>query len=257
MMVTALSSFLFLILVALLLVLALKNILPARRLKLRIHLTWRMSLSLAGLYLGILILLVPVSCLLPRDAFFQPDESGIQADLLGPSPIESLFVDSTPLTGDLANQPGFYRNGFFTFRAEGDNADKLLLQCDPNIYYTANTIFLEKKKSDDGEIEVHSYAGPQLINNMDCTKQILPPAISYKDGILSIAPATQQRLTFIQFNTDFTVRQFQARAEATPNMNSFSTMSGNKIIYIRIPKSMEIDIGPENSDDQIHLLHNE
>lgn len=206
--------------------------------------TWRRSFIVAGIYLGILILTVPIFYMLPKEGLNKLENRN-QAETISQNAIDDLF-NHIPLKGDLDKQPGLYRNGNYTFKVD---TKKLAFNGSAN---ANNQIFVERKNVDGGEIEVSTYAETHTVGNVDFTKLILPPVISYKNGMLSINSANQQQLDFKQFNSDFTVAQFKNLTLGAGNGVSSSFGLGWKIIYIRIPKSMVLDKG--KYDGQIQML---
>jgi len=89
------------------------------------------------------------------------------------------------------------------------------------------------------------------VGGIDFTKLILPPAVSLQKGTLSITAASPQRLDFKQFKADVLVDQFK-----TQNMRNLYTgrvSFGFQIIYIRVPKSLEINEG--KYANQIQMLN--
>lgn len=234
-------NFILLPLLILLIVIILRDIVPMIRSKISVFVTWRRSLIVAGIYLGILILIVPILYVLPNEGLNKLGENWSQGEIMSQNPITDLL----PLKGDLDKQPGLYRNSNHTFKVD---AKKLAFNESVN---GNNQIFVERKDVDDGEIEVSTYAATHTVGNVDFTKLILPPVTSYKDGMLSIKSANQPRLNFNQFNSDFTVAQFKNLTKGVGNGRSSSFGFGWKMIYIRVPKSLEIDEGNYNGQIQI------
>ena len=232
-------------LLILLIVVVLRNIMPIIRHKISTFVTWRRSFIVAGIYLGVLILIVPILYMLPNQGLSKLAENKTQTEMLSQNAISNLN-NHLPLEGDLAKQPGLYRNSNYTFKVD---TKKLAFNGSTN---TNNQIFVERKDVDDGEIEVSTYAATHTVVNVDFTKLILPPVISYTKGMLSIKSANQQQLDFKQFNSDFTVAQFKNLTKGVGNAVSSGFGFGWKMIYIRVPKNLEIDKG--KYDGQIQML---
>jgi len=209
--------------------------------------TWKRSIILAGSYLGILILLVPMLYLLPNEGFANliEDRNQAEAQSFNTLSFEALtdLTNHLAFTGDFDQQKGIYKNSNHIFKVD---TKKLLFNASAN---SIVKIFVERKDVDDGEIEVRTYVATQSIGTINFTTLMLPPAISYKNGTLSFMSADRQSLDFRQFNSDFTVAQFKKLNKVVGN-----GMSSNfewKIIYIRVPKSLEIDKGAYNGQIQI------
>lgn len=232
-------------LLILLIVVILRDIVPMLRRKISAFVTWRRSLIVAGIYLGILILILPILYMLPNEGLNKLGENWSQGETMSQNAI-SVLLNQIPLKGDLDKQPGLYRNSHHTFKVD---TKKLAFNGSAN---GNNQIFVERKDVDDGEIEVSTYAATHTVGNVDFTKLILPPVTSYKDGMLSIKSANQQQLNFNQFNSDFTVAQFKNRTKGVGNGLSSSFGFGWKMLYIRVPKSLEIDKG--NYNGQIQMI---
>jgi len=191
-------NFILLPLLILLVVVVLRDILPLIRLKISPFFTWKKRLIAAGIYLGILILIVPIFYMLPNEDLNKSGENRNQPAIFSQKVINDLH-SHIPLKGDLAKQPGLYRNSNYTFKAD---TKKIAFNRSAN---ANDLIFVERKDVEDGEIELSTYAANQTVGDIDFTKLILPPVISYQNGMLSIKSANQQRLDFRQFKPDFTV----------------------------------------------------
>jgi len=239
-------SVIILPLLLLLIVIVLRDIVPILRLKISAFVTWRRSFIVAGIYLGILILIVPILYRLPNEGFNELRENKNQAETetISHNTINDL-LNHIPLKGDLDKQAGFYRNSNNTFKVD---TGKLGFNGSANANYQ---IFVERKDVDDGEIEISTYTATHTVGNADFTKLILPPVISYKNGMLSIKSANQQRLDFKQFNADFTIAQFKNETWGIGSDVSSGFGFGWKMIYLRVPTSLEIN--KENFNDQIQI----
>ncbi|MDR3601507.1 MAG: hypothetical protein P4L49_13680 [Desulfosporosinus sp.] len=206
--------------------------------------SWRRGFISAGIYLGILIILVPILYLLPDEGFIKLNEAKNQAETeTKPQTIINDWYNYLPFVGDLEKQKGLSKNSSHTFKVD---AEELAFNGSSNINIQ---IFVERKDVDDGEIEVDTYSTTQSIETIDFTKLVLPPVISYENGTLSFKSANRQNFDFKYFKPDFTVAQFD-----NPKMgieNGTSSSFGWNIIYIRVPKSLKIDETPHNVRIQI------
>ena len=207
---------------------------PKIRSKIGSIITWKRSLILAGIYLGILCMSVPILYLLPDKGFIKLVENSNEV-------VNHQFL----LEGDLDKQPGLYKSSSYTFKVD---TNKLTFNVADNM---ANyRILVERMGADDGVIEVYTYVSTQLTGGIDLTKLVLPPIIKFQQGMLSLESNKQQRLDFKQFNTDFTAEQLKDlnRVNGKGTLNQF----GEKFIYLRVPKYMELDKG--NYDGQIQMI---
>jgi len=208
-------------------------------------LTWRRNLILAGVYLGILILLVPMLYMLPNNDFTKLMEDRNQAEK---TISQNSFTDlnnNLPLVGDFDQQNGLYKNSSHTFKVD---TTKLAVIVDERMTGDYQ-IFVERKSVDDEEIEISTFVTtqPPLKGSLDFTKLISPPTITFQKDTLSLMSASRQTVDFTQFNADFTVDQFKKH-----NYGGASANFGQNVIYIRVPKSLELDKGKYS--DQIQVL---
>lgn len=238
-----------LLIVLIIAIITIAFIVPTIRAKINICKTWKGSFILTGLYLGVLILMVPMLTVLPDNNYINLAEDS-DRDLAFTSQDLILNVDfANHLTEEsLDKHQGFYKISSQTFKADTNKLSFLLYDSSNNGRYR---IFVEQKEVDDGEIEVSAYATTQLAGGVDFTKLMLPPVISFQKGTLSFKSPSRQSLEFKQFKNDFTLDQFKLQ-----NHGISMGMSGNlggEVIYIRVPKSLEIDKGMY-SDDQIQMI---
>ncbi|WP_156146219.1 hypothetical protein [Desulfosporosinus sp. I2] len=204
---------------------------------------------MAGLYLGLLIILVPTLYMLPDKSFVKLMDDKDQAIVLSQDAISSMY-QHLPLAVNLDTQQGIYRLSSQTFKVD---TKQLSFNIDGAINSGNHQIFVERKDVDDGEIEVSTYEATQLVGGIDFTKLILPLTVSYQNGTLSFRSAGRQTFDFRQFNPDFTVNQF--KGQTFWDLNRGSSIFSGQIIYLRVPKSLEIDQGKYN--DYIRMLNGE
>lgn len=197
---------------------------------------WRRSFILAGIYLGILIISVPTLYLLPDKGLIKLAETSKEAVKL-----QSL------LEGDLDKHLGLYKNSSQTFQMD---TNKLTFNVVANM--GSYRILVERKEVDDGKIEVCTYAETQMTMGIDVTKLVQPPTITLHKGLLVLGSSQQQRLEFKQFNLDFTAEYLQNQKRSEKAM--FSDF-GVKVIYIRVPKGIDIDKGNYDYGEQIQIIN--
>jgi hypothetical protein len=209
-------------------------------------LTWKRSFILAGLYLGVLILMVPILSLLPDKGNIKLIDNRVEAFGLSQSIIREFgYFNHLPTEESLDKQQGLYKISSNTFNIDR-NTNKISF-----ILQGRYQIFVEQKDVDDEKVEVSTYATTQLAGGIDFTKLMLPPVISLEKGTLSIKSPSRQTLEFKQFKNDITIDQF--KLQNFGNFVGMHTSFGEQVIYIRVPKSVAIDKGM-NSDDQIQVI---
>lgn len=226
------SLFLLVIVIALFYLLA-KGLWP----RITRRLTWKNNLISAGIYFVLLLLLlVPLSALLPKDDFVRSSKVGDKELLITQAPRE-WSVDSQkyhiPSDGRFEEQSGLYKNSSQTFQAD---TNLITLESSANTGY--QPIYIERKDSDDGVIEVSSYVAPHYTDSIDFTRIVSPPRISFEKGILTIEAPSQQILQFKSLSDSFTVNQFKQKDQNT--REGHSSVFGGKAVFIRIPKNLEI-----------------
>lgn len=235
-------SILLLPFLLLLIFIVIRYILPMIRLKMYAFITWRKSLILACIYLGILILLVPILYVLPNKGFMKSIGTPSQFNIISQIEIAD-WLANLPEEGDFPKQPGIYNNSSNTYKVD---SKKLAIEGFSKGHYQ---IFVGRKTVDDGEINVSSYIATHSADYIDFTKLVLPPTSTYKNGTLFLKPANYQTFDFKQFSSDFTVKQFKTRAMEAEN--GMTLVFGWKVVYIRVPKSMEIDLSQTNVQIQM------
>ena len=206
-------------------------------------LSWRGNLIFSGIYLAVLLAAVPIFYALPKEGFSKLVNHNNQAQELAQNTLSALYNNHLPPGGNLDNHSGLYKNSSHTFSIDTNSIDtkKLIINEVPPA--GSQPVFVTRKKVDDGKIEVSTYIAPQIDNTIDFTKLVLPPIITYQNGTLSL-DAPHQSLNFIQFNPDFMVNQFKKQNPGR-YANSYISL-GQTIVYIRIPKSLEIGNDPNN-----------
>ncbi len=207
-------------------------------------LSWKKTLILAGLYLGILITLVPILYLLPDEAFIKQVNNKDQSIRTSQNLMNALYSHQIPAEVDLAKMEGIYKNSSNSFKLDSNK-----LSFNIQVSMGSRHVFVERKPVDDGEIDISTYVTAQYMGEVNFTHQITPPTFTFHNGTLSLIAPGYQTLMFRQFNADFTVDQFKKQNSAIPGM---STNFGGQIIYIRVPKSLLIDGG--QYPDQIQMV---
>ncbi|HEY5561081.1 MAG TPA: hypothetical protein VIK72_04855 [Clostridiaceae bacterium] len=107
----------------------------------------------------------------------------------------------------------------------------------------ANNILIGERKSiDDGKIEVINYSINSSYHGINFTDIIKPSNVTLSNNNLFLNdvsnPPTPIKIN--QFSLDFTLNQF-AKVNPTSDLTDTSPFFSMKIIYIKIPKSLQID----------------
>lgn len=200
---------------------------------------WKNNLLLAGVYLAVLILLVPLALVLDQGGGLGSGSSTgkellteAPSNLAGPG-----WERQVPMDGHFEELEGYYKNSSQTFQAEGP---QLKIKTDGAPEY--GQIFLERKDSADGLIEVstyvaHHYARSNYAKSIDYTKLVAPPQISLEKEILRIEAPPKQKLVFQEFSDSFIVSQFK---EGVQNNYGGMMAFGEKGILIQVPSDLEV-----------------
>lgn len=198
---------------------------------------------MSGLYLGILIMAVPILYLSFKDGTNEYIEDRNRAVTIAQNTMDKLYNQNLTGKENLDNLPGIYKNSSHTYQIE---TKKLSFNIPSNsgIY----PILIARKNVDDGTIEVCTYITTQFVGEVDYTKYVSPPIVTFQNGTLSFEP-THQSLHFIQCNADFTVNQF--KNPYREDENGLSNTFGDKIVFIRVPKNAEID----NGENHIQIIN--
>lgn len=99
-------------------------------------------------------------------------------------------------------------------------------------------VWIERKDSNDGKIEVRSYVTPHLVEHVDFSAKIRPPVISLEGNKLQIQPPARYTLDLKTFKDNFISAQFRGSSPAESFGNT--TVFGRQIIYLRIPAGMKV-----------------
>lgn len=89
---------------------------PIIRTRISDLITWKRSVIFAGLYLGVLILLVPMLYSLPDKGFIRLIDNSDQANTLSRNLISALYDQNNHLPRNLDKQEGIYKSSSHTFK---------------------------------------------------------------------------------------------------------------------------------------------
>lgn len=133
----------------------------------------------------------------------------------------------------------------FTFEQQRLQMDVVPQQSDPLL--TA----IERKKENDGEVEVIYYTTPLIIEGMEITDYTPSLDIELTEQALQLKLANPVELQFRAFQNEFAIAQF---TEQDYWMNA-AIIRPEQLLYVRIPKGMEIEIDTYSLD--VHYLEEE
>lgn len=182
-------------------------------------------------YYGILLL----SCLgvyaLPERTSIQPLEQQNQpiGQVQG---IPDRLVDIAKKDA-LDSTPGVYKKADLSFQITGD---PLELVISDNFDY--QNILIRRENSNDSVIQVSSYMTSSVVQDLDITRNILPPVIKLESNRLKISSPERYTLTFRGFSPDFTAQQFtEGMIRSKPE--HFSAF-GSYVLYLQIPNNLKV-----------------
>lgn len=197
--------------------------------------SWRKSAIIAGVYLLGLILSVVIAAVSPNNGFGLMERSHTGGSIQK----GDVWVTTYPsirTQKDFESQPGLYLNSRQTFKIDQGTV-KLGFAPNPGHFQ----IYVEQKETDDGKIDVLTYSTPFYVGDIDYTKLLQPPKVTFQDGLLVIEPV-RQTLTLKLFKTNFTLSQFEGK-NAVNLQNGLSSSFGWSDVLLRVPKGTKIDKG--------------
>lgn len=212
---------------------------------------WKTNLLIAGAYLALLILSIPLGVLFDQSEFLQSrnaKDQGLLAE--APSNWSEVsrgvhIIEDEPLKA----QAGLVENSHQTFEITAPQ-----LEIRPGNSSNYGRIFLEQKEKADGIIEVSTYVAPHQTRTdasqfIDFTKMIPPPKINFEEGILRIEAPIRRNLVFKDFSDSFLVNQFK---EVRQDYRGGSMIFGEKVILIRVPSDVEVFEGESGKFNWVH-----
>jgi len=119
------------------------------------------------------------------------------------------------------------------------------------ISISKNIILLgERKNIDDGKIEVLNYVTYSSFGDIDITDKIDPASAKLSENELVLEDGQYLKMEMNEFNLDFTAHQF-IKDGLYYNGTGRSSLFGVKVIYIKIPKSLQID----DTSDPLQMIN--
>jgi hypothetical protein len=143
----------------------------------------------------------------------------------------SNLVDSA-LAGDIEAAKDVTLLHQWSLEFSGDSLDI------PETNFTDPLIFVERKSTDDGKVEVLQYSSKIIFGGIDFSKKIKPLDVDLTGNILTITQPEPLDIAIAGFKKDFVVAQFNKRKE-NPLVNPSDYRSFLQAVYVKIPKSTE------------------
>lgn len=109
--------------------------------------------------------------------------------------------------------------------------------------FISTQIFVERKKTNDHKIDAVSYKTRSTVNDMDVTKLTNPLLLKLVGNTLLINNPKKAKLEFSMFNNVFSVNQFTGEDSLFRHQSSF--FEGQRILYLRIPKDLDLINKPD------------
>jgi len=221
--------------IVLVLVVIIISLAPKFSNKLMPLLTWRKSAIIAGVYLFVLVLSAAMTAALPNTGFWLSEGNDGTGNLQSGNVSTNFFTIRN--LKDFEHQPGLHLRSQQIFK---------MAQGTLKLGYESNSVnfqvYIERKNVDDGKIDVLTYSTPYYAGYIDYTNLLLPPRVSFQEGILLIE-STHQTLNLKLFKPNFTQTQFE-RKNAVSLQDPLRSMNfGRDEVLIRVPKSLKIDQG--------------
>ncbi|MCM3574626.1 hypothetical protein M3172_15630 [Mesobacillus subterraneus] len=103
---------------------------------------------------------------------------------------------------------------------------------------SSSMVYVEKKDSLKGKVEVAHYSTFSYVDNMDVTDLFESPEIRLNDGTLKIYPREAVNIKLVKFSNAFPFNQFAENNEKYGV--SYGMMQGLDFIYITVPADTEV-----------------
>ena len=145
-----------------------------------------------------------------------------------------IFNTETPDKEKLDNLEGVYKKGELIFQYSENELEIAPIKKGMGIY----NIFVERKETNDNTIQVLFYTTQTIINKYDVTEAMNPPRIYFTGKRLNIIAPEKTEIHVAMFNKEFTMVQFSdEKWFYYPHQRD---IMGNDLIYIQIPKNVQI-----------------
>ena len=101
-------------------------------------------------------------------------------------------------------------------------------------------IIVERKDTEDGTVEVINYETKTILNRIDVTEKIKKPEVDLVGNKLLFSNLGLNKIEMIKFNEEFILAQLGAEKIGQDRRDFRDTVIGWQVIYIRIPKDVEV-----------------
>ncbi|WP_042357230.1 hypothetical protein [Bacillus rubiinfantis] len=192
---------------------------------------------LFSIYTLVLLVCMIISNLVPFNNMTELEESNSK----------KLERDSTALyeaavNGTIAEKGKDFLRKNWEFPFDGKSF-KLALAEDS---YFNFTIVIERKLSNDGQIDASFYMAGSEVNGLNLTTLIQPPLLEVQEQKLLLSNSPENDLKFSQFVNVFPIRQFSGERLFGGDQ---PTSEGTSILYLTIPKDLDVE-NPEEVNVQ-------
>ncbi len=132
--------------------------------------------------------------------------------------------------GKLGSTNGVYAKGNWSFEFSGS-------QLKISSEYPNALIFVQRKDSDDGKLDLIDYVTSSTFDGIDYTDKIKPPKVALvRDELIVKSPGPYQ-VDYVKFDKDFAAAQFSDESSSQPGSGFLS----GEALVLRIPKNLTID----------------
>ncbi|MFZ7943373.1 hypothetical protein [Neobacillus sp. 19] len=146
---------------------------------------------------------------------------------------ESSDLYDAALAGEIAHVDSKFLREKWSFDYNGPQLDVALVEDD----YVNISVFVERKKSNDGKIEAVFYQTRSSVNGMEITDYTNPPSLEMAKDELFLRNPKISKFEFAEFTNVFSVKQFTGENF----FSHHSEFSGDQsILYMRIPRDLEL-----------------
>lgn len=184
-------------------------------------------------YLAILLLTLAWSYMIPEENLF--NQAVATAEEIENARWAYQKLHKAAKEGRPDQVEGVQVNGEWSFEYKGK---ELEIEA-PDL---GHSIMVERKKVDDGIIEAIGYVTPTIADQMNFTNRMGTPELRLKFNKLRIKPAGPYEAKVLKFHRAFPITQFLGDVkEQQRGGDGFISTEGQQMIYLRIPKSLQID----------------
>lgn len=193
---------------------------------------WKTNLIVSLAFLGLLILLIPITAII-NSSLLKSGDSRLQIVGRAFADQDMIRIDFPP-EKDLEEYPGVYKSSSLTFPLSSNKLELTGLEGIGHYH-----VLIKRKEVNDGELAVSNYTAPHYTNDIDFTKMVAPPRITLDNGVLSIE-AVKQNFSFLHYSPNFTIEQFKSRYSGNWNMPMRFSAMGWRAIVLSVPKDLEV-----------------